>query len=289
MTVFGNFTLGSDPELMLKRSGQLVSAIPIIKGTKLEPISLRDGMAQHDNVNAEFGIKPAENENEWVDRHLSVLSQLDTMIGNDVKLFVAASANFPESELDCEEAKQFACDPDFNAYTCEMNFIDDDAGEKTLRSCGGHIHVGLDELTEDIDLQINAVKAMDIFLGIPSLLLDKDPTSHRRRELYGKAGAHRPKPYGIEYRSLGNFWISHPSLTRLMWRLTRDALEALGNKHLAGINEKAVRTTIDKALTNKAERAMKSLVIPLLKRDTRELLIQALEMKHYCIYEAWGI
>lgn len=283
------FTLGSDPEVMLQRDGKLISAIRIISGTKYAPIQIKDGMVQHDNVNAEFGINPAETETQWVDRHRSVLSQLDTMVGADVRLLVRASDYFPESELDCEEAREFACDPDFNAYTCEMNYIDDEAGCATLRSCGGHIHLGVDGLGEDIDAQISAVKTMDIFLGIPSLLLDKDTTSHRRRELYGKAGAHRPKLYGVEYRSLGNFWVSHPKLTRLMWRLTRDSLKALSDGHLDEINGKAIRTTIDKALIDKAESAMKNLVIPLLRKDTRKLLMEALELEHSCIYDGWKL
>lgn len=287
---FDSFMLGSDPELMLTRGNTLVSAIPIIKGTKEKPIRITDGMVQHDNVNAEFGITPASTEDEWVTRHRSVLSQLDAMVGDDIKLLVAASALFPQSELDCEEARRFACDPDFNAYTCEMNFIDDGAADGSLRSCGGHIHLGLEGLSDRLNTQLGIVKAMDIFLGITSLLLDKDPTSQRRRNLYGKAGAHRPKPYGVEYRSLGNFWVSHPSLTRLMWKMTRDCVAAYGNKHTAGINGRAIRTIIDHGLMDKAEAAMKKLVIPLLANDTRKLLVKALEMDaHPCVYQAWQL
>ncbi|GAF96989.1 unnamed protein product, partial [marine sediment metagenome] len=117
-------------------------------------------------------------------------------------------------ELDCDEARRFACDPDFDPYDISINVMAPDASEGTLRSCGGHIHLGNEKVGDDFDMQLEVVKTMDIFLGMPSLLLDKDPTSQRRRELYGKAGAHRPKPYGVEYRALGNFWLSHPKLTR---------------------------------------------------------------------------
>ncbi|OYV41139.1 MAG: hypothetical protein B7Z80_02685 [Rhodospirillales bacterium 20-64-7] len=55
---------------------------------------------------------------------------------------------------------------------------------------------------------------MDYFLGIHSLLWDKDGT---RRKLYGKAGAFRPKPYGMEYRVLSNRWLDSPDLTRWVY------------------------------------------------------------------------
>lgn len=44
---------------------------------------------------------------------------------------------------------------------------------------------------------------MDLFLGVPSILLDKD---ERRRDLYGKASAYRDTTFGLEYRVLSNFW-----------------------------------------------------------------------------------
>lgn len=45
---------------------------------------------------------------------------------------------------------------------------------------------------------------MDLYLGVPSVILDS--ASKDRRLLYGKAGCFRNKPYGVEYRSLSNFW-----------------------------------------------------------------------------------
>ena len=284
-----NWLLGSDPELMLiDASGNLRSAIGVIDGTKERPLQLEDGMAQHDNVNAEFGITPAKNEDEWVNRHRNVLVQLDSLIGDSLKLAVIASADFPESELNCEAARKFACDPDFNPYSVDVNTIPEGAADGTLRSCGGHIHFGSDMFKKFDDI-LEGVKVMDIFLGIPSLLLDKDPTSTRRRELYGCAGAHRPKSYGFEYRPLGNFWISNPHLTALVWKLSRDGIEAFANGHVSGINKNAIRATIDAGRLDKAEEAMKGFIIPLLGEDTKELMDRCLQLPHSNIYESWEI
>jgi phiEco32-like amidoligase-type 2 protein len=48
-------------------------------------------------------------------------------------------------------------------------------------------------------------KQMDWSLGVPSMLMN--PNS-KRRALYGKAGAFRPKSYGCEYRTPDNSWLT---------------------------------------------------------------------------------
>lgn len=63
---------------------------------------------------------------------------------------------------------------------------------------------------------------MDLFLGVGSVLLDKDT---KRRALYGKAGAMRMKKFGCEYRVLSNFWIFDDELIRWVFNNTIKALE----------------------------------------------------------------
>ena len=55
----------------------------------------------------------------------------------------------------------------------------------------GHIHIGYDNSTKETNFAI--IKALDLFLGVPSLEIDLD---ERRRGLYGKAGCFRHKKYG---------------------------------------------------------------------------------------------
>lgn len=289
------FKLGSDPELVIiDARGQLKSAIPLISrpdgsGVKDKPIRLVDGTVIRDNVNVEFGIDPADDADQWVDRTKSVLKQITTILPAGYKMLAIASSDFPDAELALPEAREFGCSPDFDAYVMDVNVVPPDAAKSSLRSCGGHIHIGLAGLGDDIDQVCEVTKAMDFFLGLPSLLLDKDPTSARRRSLYGKAGCHRPKPYGVEYRALGNFWVSHPNLTRLMWHLVNDGLEAHSKGLLAKVQWNLVRKTINESNIGMAKKAVDGLVKPLLNLETRAMLDSAIEMPRQDVYDSWGI
>jgi hypothetical protein len=131
-----------------------------------------------------------------------------------------SAASFPKEELLNPAALEFGCDPDFNAWTLACN-PRPKAVDETLRSCGGHIHIGFDKEKAD---EISVIKMMDMHLGVPSVLMDKD--GDRRRVLYGGPGAFRSKSYGVEYRTLSNFWIFDKRLIGWAWDNTNKAVSA---------------------------------------------------------------
>ena len=90
----------------------------------------------------------------------------------------------------------------------------------TMRSCGGHIHVGYDDIKYD---RQKLIKAMDIFLGLPASIMD--PLWERRATMYGGFGKYREKPYGLEYRALSNFWLQSTTLMEWAWNNTIRAIE----------------------------------------------------------------
>ena len=211
------FTIGADPEFFLRNNDGLVSAIGKIGGSKQLPreISPVGHAVLEDNVAVEFNIPPSTSSREFIENLNFVLSYLRKNIGNLSFAEGVASASFPEDELNCPEAFIFGCEPDFNAWTGRKN-KSPRADDFTLRSAGGHVHVGT-----DLD-KIQVIRAMDLYLGVPSVLLDTDT---RRRQLYGKPGAFRPKEYGVEYRTLSNFWIWKDSLKEWVFRQTEKALD----------------------------------------------------------------
>ena len=168
----------------------------------------------------------------------------------EYELAAVPTAYFGKEYIDAQpkEAKELGCNPDFNAYTGEENPKPDEG--LPFRTGAGHIHVGW---TEDTDDPVHdsmchmLVKELDAVLGLPSLLLDPDS---ERREMYGKAGAHRVKTYGVEYRVLSNFWLSHPAIAALVLdlgqatvQLTLNSLEAMWN--VPGMEAARVINTVD--------------------------------------------
>lgn len=220
-------SFGCDPEIFLKdASGNIKSAIGLFGGTKEKPKPLKtlgDGYAvQEDNVLMEFNIPPAPTPAVFVNsvqKTVDLLSKRAAMHGLS---FANGSAySLHPDELTHPRAKVFGCDPDFNAYTGEKN-PPPKANDPCLRSAGGHIAVGFScyqgVLTEYLkknkkELDAFLVREMDMFLGIPSILIDDGLL---RKQLYGKAGAFRPKSYGVEYRSLSNFWVFSPAFIKSM-------------------------------------------------------------------------
>lgn len=196
-----NFTIGADPELFFKnKENKLISVIGKLGGTKEEPFPIGEGCAiQEDNVAAEFCIPPCNSAKEFISSIHYSLSDIQIR-AEKLNLTLAkliASHSFDKDQLDHPQAQRFGCDPDYNAYSGRPN-PRPRTENKSLRSAGGHVHVGTDKNPR------NLVKTLDLFLGVPSVLLDRD---EERRKLYGKAGCMRFKPYGIEYRTLSNFWI----------------------------------------------------------------------------------
>lgn len=90
---------------------------------------------------------------------------------------------------------------------------------------------------------------MDIYLGLPSVLIDSDS---ERRKLYGKAGSFRTTPYGLEYRVLGGYMMSSPYIGKFLWKQLEKAIDAFNNDAVL-MDEKEVETVINKSLTDEAQ------------------------------------
>ena len=225
-----SFTLGADPEVFVGNNSGIKSIIGLIGGTKNNPLPLPigDGFAvQEDNVALEYNIPASPSKQLFVDNIATAMSFIETTLRDREGLhFVKDSAiSFPEQELQHPLAHVFGCDPDYNAWTGHIN-KSPRAKDRNLRSCGGHVHIGVRGTKyENVPLP-EIIKACDVFLGIPSVLMDNGLL---RKELYGKAGAFRPKDFGGEYRTLSNFWIFKGDTVGWVYDNVARALEAVYN------------------------------------------------------------
>lgn len=226
------FTIGADPEFFIlnKRTNTPKSIIGMIGGTKNNPKFIDEtnkGFAiQEDNVAAEFNIPITHNRDHFAGHINFPMEVIGKLIGtNKFSISTESAISFPDEELNNEIAWIFGCEPDYDAWNLCIN-EKPSAPDKNLRTAGGHIHVGYD-WNEDVQKQIDLVKAMDYYLGVWSVIED---SGDLRKQLYGKAGAFRPKPYGIEYRVLSNFWIFNKEHINNVWDLTQKAVNFVQEK-----------------------------------------------------------
>lgn len=213
--------VGADVEnFLIDKDGKPVPCIELIGGTKEAPIPLKElgeGFAvQEDNVLLEYNIPPARTRAIFVYNIMRIQEELRRRVAEKGLIMVpSASMHFTEAQLDHPQARRFGCEPDFNVWERRVNDSpkSDSVEAATLRTAGGHVHVSFNvngeppKFPEHITEMETVVMGMDVFIGIPSVILDKDK---ERRKLYGKAGAHRRKPYGIEWRTSSPWWTSKP-------------------------------------------------------------------------------
>lgn len=254
-----NYLVGSDPELFIRHSqtNKIISSIgliPRVKGKAYTPEGMSKGYGlQIDNILAEFNIPPTNIKADFIASMNKMKKFIDDFVkktDQNYEIHCYGSAIVDDDQLQSKEAKEFGCSPDYNAWTEDINPKPD--GESTnLRTTGCHFHIGYDNPSVEISLEI--VKAFDLFLGVPSILIDPDD---RRRQLYGKAGCFRLTSYGVEYRTLSGYFISSDKLIGYCFDQIGEAIDFI-NK---GNSAEMVREEVQHCINNNDKEAAKALV-----------------------------
>lgn len=214
------FTLGSDPEFILSdEKGKLKSAIGVLPR---EDKKMKSGgnFFFYDNVLAECTVVPAGSPEEAV---FNIRKSLDSLASftRPLRLTCVSAGNFEEDEMKHPDSRKSGCAAENCAY--EMREISPSKIRKlfkknNFRTAGGHVHIGT-RLGESHETSIMTVRMLDLFLGVPMMIMDGSPMTVERRAVYGQPGRYRRTKYGIEYRTPGNFWLSSPKLARLIFEI----------------------------------------------------------------------
>ena len=231
--------VGSDPEIFLvdAKTGAPVSGVGLVGAKKGDPKSLGtvagmgetenvhlQGLGEYllhvgeidpskdvggvveDNVMIELNPAPCRRPGAFVARHLYMMVSLQKNVLTPRGLRAVASSymDMPDNQLTTPDAMEFGCMPDMCVYT---------GGERTTpspdtlgnrRFAGGHVHIGYDIAASKLSPE-DVVVLCDILLGLPAVIFNRDT---ERYKVYGQAGCYRIKPYGIEYRTLSNYWLN---------------------------------------------------------------------------------
>lgn len=225
--MYKKILIGADPEVFLieKETKKVISAVGLIPGSKHDPFLIGDNpfeAIQTDNIMAEFCQEPTDDPVKFFNDSQRILNYIRSLLPESLDISIQASTIADESELQSEQAKLFGCDPDFNAWTLRMN--ESPSSKTNLRTAGGHVHIGYEN--PEFLPSVEIIKALDLYLTVPSLLLDPDD---QRRQMYGKAGAFRVKNYGVELRTLSNFWIKDQESVNWVFNQVMEAINVLNN------------------------------------------------------------
>ncbi|MCP4453832.1 MAG: hypothetical protein GY809_20415, partial [Planctomycetes bacterium] len=117
---------------------------------------------------------------------------------------------------DHPELRVLGCDPDADVYGKGVEDCkpEQDAEETTWRTSGGHLHFSPANVGEP-GVAEHVVYFCDLLLGTLDVIFEHSEAAQDRRSMYGTAGRHRIKPYGVEYRTMSSTWLTSKQSARI--------------------------------------------------------------------------
>lgn len=262
---------GGDPEFALTTDdGKPMGAWLGTTGTKLIHEKLlgdNDGWEVHaDGVALELNFKPQKFDYFAHEIKLLYKFVVNAMAGKGLRLVpgVAVQGEYDASVLAHPLCQDLGCDPDFSAYRKDPTKPNDPPLhilKSNVRYFGGHFHVGYDQ---KLIPPWALVRLIEACAYLPVLAKD---VQGDRRKIYGRAGNHRPKAYGVEWRTPGNFWVTDKGASDILVYNTLAVLEALGkerewmNGWFHRLNWKRIQTHINEENSGEAAKLFGSIQV----------------------------
>ena len=218
-----NITIGSDLEMFITdHDDNLQSAIGVFGGTKENPKYIGElCYIQEDNILVEANIPPVDNFDDFY-KYISYIKSYINTNYPEYKLKYSSSEIAPMNLLLNEKAREFGCeavlivDYNKNGDVIPQNEFDEGIEIKrqsNKRTSGFHWHLGYKNHSRKINRELVKLFEKNVTLQ----LLKEDNDQYNRREFYGKCGEYREKPYGLEFRSVGGYFLKDESTMRKVW------------------------------------------------------------------------
>lgn len=226
-----SISLGCDPELFVHKDGNPISCHEFVPGTKDKPYKLSKGAIQRDGFALEFNPDPATTREQFAENVTRTLFEIKSFLPAGCTLAYKPVAVFEPWYFDMmpEQVKELGCSPDFNAYSGLINPPPDTSPYPTLRTASGHVQMGWREPADKDDPQHfyecrEVIKEADVAYATIKNQIDPDTT---RQSLYGKLGAFRPTPFGVEHRVPSCAWVQYPRLYPFIFDLYTTVFDRL--------------------------------------------------------------
>lgn len=227
-------SLGCDPEIFIKRKGVVIGSEKVIKDGQIYTSVGSSNKVIVDGVQAE--LNPSANPcRQSLNYNIQAcLRALRDSLGKDDEIDFSQIEKVTREELLTlsQKAQTFGCKPSFNIDETVPKIMELDPMEYLYRSTGGHIHLGASgspSLLKILQTPEQIVPVLDVIVGNTFVLLDRHEGNIERRKHYGRAGEYRLPTYGIEYRTLSNFWLRSDILASLAFGLARQAVAMVYN------------------------------------------------------------
>lgn len=222
-----DITLGADPEVFIRKGTRIIGselAIPEqgvgLDGTDISPLAIRDGylpLVVRDGVQAELHPSPNSCRQSMAYSMAGAMIALNNRVkalGPDCKIDLTQVVTVRRDELAklSDKSRILGCAPSLNIYGTPQLEAPPDL---RIRAAGGHIHIGCTQIVNGHIDTTKLVMALDVLCGLPMVLVDRNRRGALRRKFYGRAGEYRLPKYGLEYRTLSNFWLRSYTLWSL--------------------------------------------------------------------------
>ena len=252
LSIYKSVKFGSDPELFFIKDGNVVPSTAYLTS--------KTGLVAEDGFQLELHPQPdscRQTSGGRIARALNDALKIAEDHGATLSLAVGHVIDDDTWGKTPMMLRRFGCNPTDSAYDDKTRRVT--GIREKFRAAGGHIHIGSTFLVNSKDNVKNFISVADAVCGSLFVLLDRDDNNIRRRKNYGRAGEHRLKSYGVEYRVLSNFWLHSYTLWSLATAQLRIAIsivdKGLTEELFEYINISDVRKAINE---NDTDLAMKN-------------------------------